>query len=67
MEAKERIACFATAMIVALMLCGAANADHGAKVDTSLNDGGLVTSTSWKSNYLIYRSIGGRTEVKGKG
>jgi hypothetical protein len=66
MEAKERITWFATAMIVALVLCSTANADHGERVDTSLNDGGLVTSTSWKSNYLIYRSIGGKTEVKGK-
>ena len=66
MEATKRIACFATTTMFALVLCSTAHADHGEKVDTSLNDGGLVTSTSWKSNYLIYRSIGGKTEVKGK-
>lgn len=51
---------------VALLMGGAAFADHGEKIETALNDGGLVTSTSWKSNYLIYRSIGGETAVKGK-
>jgi hypothetical protein len=52
--------------IAILTLCSSAYADHGEKHETTLSDGGLVTSTSWKSNYLIYRSIGGETEVKGK-
>ena len=52
--------------VVALTICTAALADHGGKIETPLNDGGLVISTSWKSNYLVYRSIGGETEVKGK-
>jgi len=29
-------------------------------------DGGLVESESFKNNYFIYKSVGGRTDVKGK-
>jgi hypothetical protein len=53
-------------VVMALALCSTAHADHGEKHETALSDGGLVTATSWKSNYYIYRSIGGETEVKGK-
>ena len=35
-------------------------------IDTPLSDGGLVVSKSFKTNLLVYRSIGGRTDVKGK-
>jgi hypothetical protein len=39
---------------------------HPTSIDTPLDDGGLVVSRSFKTNLLIYRSIGGRTDVKGK-
>jgi len=51
--------------VLALALCSSASGDHGEKREQPLSGGGLVTSTSWKSNYLVYRSIGGETEVKG--
>jgi hypothetical protein len=35
-------------------------------INTPLSDGGLAVSTSFKTNLLVYRSIGGRTDVKGK-
>ena len=41
-------------------------ADHPGSIDTPLSDGGVVASESFKSNYLVYRSIGGSTDVKGK-
>lgn len=41
-------------------------ADHPGSIETALDDGGLATSKSFKSNYLIYRSIGGETRVQGK-
>ena len=41
-------------------------ADHPGSIDTPLSDGGVVASGSFKSNYLVYRSIGGSTDVKGK-
>ena len=41
-------------------------ADHPGSIDTPLPDGGVVASASFKSNYLVYRSIGGRTDVKGQ-
>lgn len=41
-------------------------ADHPNSIDTALNDGGLVVSKSFQTNLLVYRSIGGRTDVKGK-
>jgi hypothetical protein len=55
-----------TFAILALALSTSARGDHGEKRETPLNDGGLVSSTSWKSNYILYRSIGGETVVKGK-
>jgi hypothetical protein len=59
---RKRIVCLA----MMLALCSSALADHGDKRETTLNDGGLVTSTSWKSNYIVYKSVGGETVVKGK-
>jgi hypothetical protein len=41
-------------------------ADHPSSINTSLNDGGLVVSDSFTTNLLVYRSIGGHTDVKGK-
>jgi len=41
-------------------------ADYPSSIDTPLNDGGLVVTKSFKTNLLVYRSIGGRTDVKGK-
>ena len=39
---------------------------YPSSIDTPLSDGGLVVSKSFKTNLLVYRSIGGRTDVKGK-
>lgn len=41
-------------------------ADHPSSIEIPLDDGGLVKTKSFKKNYWVYRSIGGRTEVKGK-
>jgi hypothetical protein len=41
-------------------------ADPPSSIDTPLNDGGLVVSKSFKTNLVVYSSIGGRTDVKGK-
>jgi hypothetical protein len=41
-------------------------ADYPSSIDTPLSDGGLVVSKSFKTNLLVYYSIGGRTDVKGK-
>lgn len=59
---QNKIAC----AVLLLWICAVAWADHGGRRETSLEDGGLVISTSWKSNYLVYRSIGGETTAKGK-
>ena len=48
-----------------LALSSVALADHPSSIDTPLNGGGLVISQSFRTNLLVYRSIGGRTEVKG--
>ena len=53
-------------IVVWLALASTALADHPRSIETPLGDGGLVTSKSFKTNLLIYRSIGGRTDVKGK-
>lgn len=41
-------------------------ADHPSSIDTALDDGGVVVSKSFKTNLLVYRSIGGSTKVQGK-
>lgn len=56
-------------LITFVLLLGATSlllADHPSSIQTPLDDGGLVSSKSFKSNYLIYRSIGGSTKVQGK-
>lgn len=55
-----------TAWVVLFALSSLLLADHPSSIDTPLNDGGLVVSKSFKTNLLVYRSIGGRTDVKGK-
>ena len=53
-------------LVIALTIPVPVRADHGDRRENALDDGGLVISTSFKSNYLIYRSIGGESVVKGK-
>jgi hypothetical protein len=38
-------------------------ADHPKSIETAVNVGGKGTSQSFKNNYFIYRSIGGRTDI----
>lgn len=53
-------------LVAALALRVPAHADHGERRENPLDDGGLVTSTSFKTNLLVYRSVGGRTLVRGE-
>jgi hypothetical protein len=39
-------------------------ADHPSSIDTALSTGGKGTSHSFKNSYVIYRSVGGRTDIK---
>lgn len=56
-----------TAVFLALLIAfSAAYADHPSSVESPVDDDGLIKSKSFKTNLIIYRSIGGSTEVKGK-
>lgn len=54
------------ALVISLGVSSLLLADHPRSMETPLNDGGIALSESFKSDLLIYKSIGGRTEVKGK-
>ncbi|MEL6951259.1 MAG: hypothetical protein AAGM16_14215 [Pseudomonadota bacterium] len=54
-------------LVAAIALPALVLADHAdPKVKVDLDDGGYRESKSFKSNWLVYRSIGGNTTIKGK-
>lgn len=55
-----------TFCVVWLALSAPLLADHPKSIDTPIDGGGLVISKSFKTNLLVYRSIGGGTDVKGQ-
>lgn len=54
------------ALVVSLGVSSLLLAAHPSSIETALNDGGIVSSQSFTSDFLVYKSIGGRTEVKAK-
>ncbi|MEM8500947.1 MAG: hypothetical protein AAF542_23235 [Pseudomonadota bacterium] len=57
----------APALLLALFTSGSTIANHvDDKYERPLDDGGKYTSKSFKTNFLVYKSIGGSTSVKGK-
>ncbi|MEX0644608.1 MAG: hypothetical protein WD076_04815 [Parvularculaceae bacterium] len=57
---------FALVGVFALLGIPALGSHAPAKVEEALSDGGLRHSESFKTNYYIYKSIGGETWLKGK-
>ncbi|MGB5658445.1 MAG: hypothetical protein WBO54_03105 [Thermoanaerobaculia bacterium] len=53
-------------LVMALAISTPLRSDHGDRRENPLDAGGIVISKSFKTNLIIYKSVGGETVVKGK-